>query len=55
MPDETTKPVATIVRAAAALQAMAEAEFAAWLAQQPDEVRAMTEAEQVEIWADSTP
>lgn len=34
------------------LQAMADAEFATWLEQQSDAVRAMTEAEQIEIWAD---
>lgn len=30
----------------------ADAEFAAWLAQQSDEIRAMTEAEQLEVWAE---
>lgn len=39
-------------RVADALATLAEAEFASWLKRQSDEVRAMTEAEQVEIWAE---
>lgn len=42
----------TILAVAKTLQAMADAEFATWLEQQSDAVRTMTEAEQIEIWAD---
>lgn len=42
----------TILTVANTLQAMADAEFAMWLERQSSAVRAMTEAEQIEIWAD---
>lgn len=47
-PDSKT----TILTVASTLQAMADAEFAMWLERQSSAVRAMTEAEQIEIWAD---
>lgn len=39
-------------RVADALATLAEAEFSSWLKRQSDEVRAMTEFEQVEVWAE---
>lgn len=47
-----TKSQTTILdRVADALATLAEAEFASWLNRQSDDVRALTEAEQVEVWA----
>lgn len=46
-----TQTTAAMMAVSYALQTAAEDEFDAWLARQSDEVRAMAESDQVEMWA----
>lgn len=50
---KTADPPTTMMSVAYALQTAAEDAFDAWLAQQPADVRALAEAEQVELWAEA--